>query len=169
MSSPKPAGRCPGSASKSSTSSRARAARSRFWTCSRSLAAGRLSFHVWTERRRRLQELLVLGRQLQRRGAASGGARRDARRRLARSAEQARCVQKRLGWSFKWLSSGKNEFNFDLGVAFREEDRAAATMTYNYAPLAKGPSDLHGISVFFKDASGAIFHTYSTYGAASTC
>jgi len=72
--------------------------------------------------------------------------------------------KKRLGWSFKWLSSGKNEFNFDLGVAFREEDRAAATMTYNYAPLAKGPSDLHGISVFFKDASGAIFHTYSTYG-----
>jgi predicted dithiol-disulfide oxidoreductase (DUF899 family) len=72
--------------------------------------------------------------------------------------------KQRLGWSFKWVSSGKNEFNLDLGVAFRDEDRAAGSMTYNYAPLAKGPSDLHGISVFFKDASGAIFHTYSTYG-----
>jgi len=77
--------------------------------------------------------------------------------------------KKRLGWSFKWLSSDDRDFNFDLGVAFRDEDRAAGTATYNYAPLAQGPfknapSDLHGISVFFKDESGAIFHTYSTYG-----
>jgi len=72
--------------------------------------------------------------------------------------------KKRLGWSFNWVSSGKNEFNFDLGVSFSDADRAAGKMTYNYAPLASGPSDLHGISVFFKDESGAIFHTYSTYG-----
>jgi predicted dithiol-disulfide oxidoreductase (DUF899 family) len=72
--------------------------------------------------------------------------------------------KKRLGWSFKWVSSGQNDFNFDLNVSFRDEDRAAGEATYNYAPLTGGPADLHGVSVFFKDESGAIFHTYSTYG-----
>jgi len=79
------------------------------------------------------------------------------------SLERLEAFKRRLGWSFKWLSSGKTDFNFDFGVAFRDADREAGTMTYNYAPRDKGPSDLPGISVFFKDEHGAVFHTYSTY------
>jgi predicted dithiol-disulfide oxidoreductase (DUF899 family) len=78
-------------------------------------------------------------------------------------------LKKRLGWSFKWVSSGNTDFNFDLGVSFRDADRQAGAAVYNYAPLAQGPfknapNDLHGISVFFKDESGGLFHSYSTYG-----
>jgi predicted dithiol-disulfide oxidoreductase (DUF899 family) len=68
--------------------------------------------------------------------------------------------KKRLGWNFKWVSSGRNEFNFDYGVSF---DPGRPDATYNYAPKTFGGTELPGISVFFKDASGAIFHTYSTY------
>jgi len=42
-------------------------------------------------------------------------------------------------------------------------------MTYQLRAARQGPSDLHGISVFFKDASGAVFHTSSTYGRRWTC
>ena len=72
--------------------------------------------------------------------------------------------KRRLGWSFKWVSSGQSDFNFDLGVSFRDAERAAGTATYNYAKLSSGPADLHGISVFVKDDTGAVSHTYSTYG-----
>ncbi|MDB5411374.1 MAG: CalU12 protein, partial [Rhodospirillales bacterium] len=70
---------------------------------------------------------------------------------------------KRLGWTFKWLSSDGSDFNQDYGVFFTPEDLAAGTATYNYAPRTMTKSDLPGISVFFKDADGAVFHTYSCY------
>ncbi len=69
--------------------------------------------------------------------------------------------KKRLGWTFKWVSSGRNDFNFDYGVSF-EQGRGEST--YNYAPKSFGGSELPGISVFYKDADGGIYHTYSTYG-----
>lgn len=72
--------------------------------------------------------------------------------------------KRRLGWSFKWVSSGQSNFNFDFGVSFRDEDRKSGKATYNYAPSTEGPADLHGVSVFFKDETGSVFHTYSTYG-----
>jgi len=70
---------------------------------------------------------------------------------------------KRLGWSFKWLSAGDGDFNYDFDVSFRPEARAAGEVTYNYAALKTSMADLPGISVFFKDADGAIFHTYSCF------
>ncbi len=77
--------------------------------------------------------------------------------------------KQRMGWSFRWVSSAESDFNFDLGVSFREEERSAGNALYNYEPLAKGPfkngpADLHGVSVFAKDAAGDVFHTYSTFG-----
>jgi predicted dithiol-disulfide oxidoreductase (DUF899 family) len=69
----------------------------------------------------------------------------------------------RLGWSFKWVSSGSNDFNYDYQVSFRPEDVARGTTAYNYAGYQGSNSDLPGFSVFFKDAAGDIFHTYSTY------
>lgn len=73
--------------------------------------------------------------------------------------------KRRMGWTFKWLSSAENEFNYDFGVAFTEEDREHGNASYNYAPLPKGyGSDMPGFSVFYKDPDGSVFHTYSTFG-----
>ena len=70
---------------------------------------------------------------------------------------------KRLGWGFKWLSAGEGDFNYDYMVSFRPEDVAKDKALYNYAPTKTQMSDLPGISVFFRDDKGAIFHTYSCY------
>jgi predicted dithiol-disulfide oxidoreductase (DUF899 family) len=70
---------------------------------------------------------------------------------------------KRLGWSFKWLSSGDSDFNYDYNVSFRLEDLAGGKAIHNYGPNRMTMSDLAGISVFFRDAEGQVFHTYSCY------
>lgn len=78
------------------------------------------------------------------------------------SLSKLEAYKKRLGWSFRWLSSGRTDFNFDYQVSFDPKD--ADTAVYNYAPKTFGLSELPGISVFYKDEAGAIFHTYSTFG-----
>lgn len=70
---------------------------------------------------------------------------------------------KRLGWSFKWLSSGGSDFNYDYHVSFRPGDVGKGGASYNYMPTETTMSDLPGISVFFKGAEGQVFHTYSCY------
>jgi predicted dithiol-disulfide oxidoreductase (DUF899 family) len=69
----------------------------------------------------------------------------------------------RMGWSFPWLSSGGGDFNLDYQVSFTPEQLAAGEIVYNYAPRRTAMTELPGISVFFKDESGAVFHTYSCY------
>lgn len=71
--------------------------------------------------------------------------------------------KKRLGWSFKWVSAGDSDFSYDYGVAFRPGGAAKAKGVYNYAPFETSMTDLPGFSVFVKDATGAIFHSYSCY------
>ena len=71
--------------------------------------------------------------------------------------------RKRLGWTFKWVSSQGNDFNFDYHVSFAPEARAKGEIFYNYRPFKSSMAELPGISVFYRDASGAIFHTYSCY------
>jgi predicted dithiol-disulfide oxidoreductase (DUF899 family) len=71
--------------------------------------------------------------------------------------------QKRLGWSFKWVSSGGNSFNFDYQASFTAQELAAKRALYNYAEQDPGRSDREGVSIFVKDASGQVFHSYSTY------
>jgi predicted dithiol-disulfide oxidoreductase (DUF899 family) len=71
--------------------------------------------------------------------------------------------QKRMGWNFKWVSSGGSDFNFDFQTSFTPEEMEAKRAMYNYAlrdPLAR---EREGHSIFYKDESGAIFHTYSCY------
>lgn len=76
--------------------------------------------------------------------------------------------KRRMGWTFDWVSSGGSDFNYDYGVSFRPEDMAAAPVIYNYAPIENTGrhqgGDLPGVSVFFRNADGHIFHTYSSYG-----
>jgi predicted dithiol-disulfide oxidoreductase (DUF899 family) len=69
----------------------------------------------------------------------------------------------RLGWSFKWLSSSGSDFNYDYTVSFTPEDLAGGGAIYNYAANKMYMTELPGISVFFKDADGKVFHTYSCY------
>jgi predicted dithiol-disulfide oxidoreductase (DUF899 family) len=70
---------------------------------------------------------------------------------------------RRLGWSFKWVSSSGNDFNYDFNVSFKPETLARGQGVYNYEPLKYESSDMPGVSVFAKDASGAVFHTYSAF------
>ena len=67
----------------------------------------------------------------------------------------------RLGWSFKWVSSGRNRFNYDYGASFDPAEQDDPV--YNYGTIAPGRADREGMSVFFREADGALFHTYSAY------
>ncbi len=71
--------------------------------------------------------------------------------------------KERMGWEFNWVSSHGGDFNADFHVSFSDEELAQGTVHYNYTmmefPSAEGP----GMSVFYKDAAGDVFHTYSTY------
>jgi predicted dithiol-disulfide oxidoreductase (DUF899 family) len=69
--------------------------------------------------------------------------------------------RERMGWSFKWVSSFANDFNYDFGVSFPPEEREATV--YNFGTLAPRNSEREGASVFFKDDDGRVFHTYSAY------
>jgi predicted dithiol-disulfide oxidoreductase (DUF899 family) len=71
----------------------------------------------------------------------------------------------RMGWRFPWASSHGSPFNYDFGVSFTKEQAAPGEAIYNYEPLtAEGFfEELHGLSAFFRDTDGTIFHTYSSY------
>jgi len=71
--------------------------------------------------------------------------------------------RKRMGWSFKWLSSFQTDFNHDYYVTFTPQEMAAGTAFYNYMQKTPPVSEMVGISAFYKDENGRIFHTYSTY------
>ncbi|WP_163267930.1 DUF899 domain-containing protein [Chelativorans alearense] len=79
--------------------------------------------------------------------------------------EKIEAYRKRMGWSFPWVSSGGSDFNYDFHVSFHKEDLEKGTATYNFAPLKEDPGveDLPGISVFYKDVDGTVYHTYSTF------
>jgi predicted dithiol-disulfide oxidoreductase (DUF899 family) len=71
--------------------------------------------------------------------------------------------KKRMGWRFKWLSSHDNDFNFDYGVSFTKEGEKKNKVYYNYSEGEFVSDELPGLSVFYKDENGDVFHTYSTY------
>ena len=71
--------------------------------------------------------------------------------------------QKRMGWDFKWVSSYDTDFNFDYHVSFTQEELDKKEAFYNYIAQDTQSPEKEGISVFFKDHAGRVFHTYSTY------
>jgi predicted dithiol-disulfide oxidoreductase (DUF899 family) len=71
--------------------------------------------------------------------------------------------QKRMGWRFKWLSSHGNDFNFDYQVSFTKEDEKKNKVYYNYRTEEFISDELPGLSVFYKNEDGDVFHTYSAY------
>jgi predicted dithiol-disulfide oxidoreductase (DUF899 family) len=72
-------------------------------------------------------------------------------------------IKSRMGWTFPWVSSHDSDFNFDFGVSFTPEDIAAGRAVYNYGTVIRKSQDMFGMSIFVKDGSGAVFHSYSTY------
>jgi predicted dithiol-disulfide oxidoreductase (DUF899 family) len=69
----------------------------------------------------------------------------------------------RMGWRFPWVSSHGGDFNQDHHVSFTEEDRAAGEVDYNFGRQKYMSDELPGVSVFHRDQSGDVFHTYSAY------
>jgi predicted dithiol-disulfide oxidoreductase (DUF899 family) len=71
--------------------------------------------------------------------------------------------QKRMGWPFKWVSSGGSDFNVDYQVSFTAEEMAAKRAVYNYTLRDPQAREREGHSIFYKDEGGTVFHTYSCY------
>ena len=72
--------------------------------------------------------------------------------------------RRRMGWRFNWVSSYGTDFNHDFGVSFTLQEVAKGKINYNYGNWPLVGEEWPGVSVFYKDDSGEIFHTYSTYG-----
>lgn len=77
--------------------------------------------------------------------------------------EKLLAFRERMGWSFPWVSSFKNDFNRDFGVSFTPQELDSELTIYNYVSKPYPITELPGLSVFFKDDDGSIYHTYSTY------
>jgi predicted dithiol-disulfide oxidoreductase (DUF899 family) len=71
--------------------------------------------------------------------------------------------QKRMGWRFKWVSSSGSDFNFDYQVSARKDELGKGKVYYNYDMTDFPSEERPGLSVFYKDAKGEVFHTYSAY------
>ncbi len=71
--------------------------------------------------------------------------------------------KKRMGWTFKWVSSFDTDFNRDYDVSFSQDEIDSGSTYYNYKQQGFPSTEAPGASVFCKDASGDIFHTYSVY------
>ena len=79
--------------------------------------------------------------------------------------EKLAAYKKRMGWRFPWVSSFGSDFNFDYHVSFTKEELASGKVMYNYreTDAADAHDELPGLSAFFKDEDGAVYHTYSDY------
>jgi predicted dithiol-disulfide oxidoreductase (DUF899 family) len=77
--------------------------------------------------------------------------------------ERIEQVKRAVGWTFPWVSSYGSDFNFDFGVSFKKEDIAAGRATFNYGTPIKSSEDMMGASIFVRNDSGEIFHTYSAF------
>jgi predicted dithiol-disulfide oxidoreductase (DUF899 family) len=71
--------------------------------------------------------------------------------------------KKRMGWRFNWVSSYDSDFNYDYHVSFTKDDVTKGRVYYNFEMTEALIEELPGLSVFYKDAAGDIFHTYSSY------
>ena len=77
--------------------------------------------------------------------------------------EQIEAFKKRMGWRFPWASSKDTSFNHDFQVSFTKEELASGKI-YNFGTMNFPAEEAPGFSVFAKDASGNVYHTYSTFG-----
>lgn len=79
------------------------------------------------------------------------------------SVEQIAAYRERMGWSFDWYSSGRSDFNFDLGVSTRAEELESGAARYNFGTQEAMGDESPGISAFRRTEDGRIFLTYQTF------
>jgi hypothetical protein len=51
--------------------------------------------------------------------------------------ERIERVKRSLGWTFPWVSSHSNDFNYDFGVSFKREDLAVGRANFNYDTIPR--------------------------------
>jgi predicted dithiol-disulfide oxidoreductase (DUF899 family) len=66
------------------------------------------------------------------------------------------------GSAHLWDSTG-SDFNFDYQASFTPEEMAARRALYNFTMRDPKVREREGHSIFYKDPSGAVYHTYSCY------
>jgi predicted dithiol-disulfide oxidoreductase (DUF899 family) len=73
--------------------------------------------------------------------------------------------KKRMGWKFPWVSSNGSDFNYDYHVSFTPEELASGKVFYNFreTDTSDAHEELPGLSAFYRNEAGGIFHTYSVY------
>jgi predicted dithiol-disulfide oxidoreductase (DUF899 family) len=76
--------------------------------------------------------------------------------------DKIEAFRKRMGWNCRWVSSNRNSFNPDYHVSFTKEEMEGGVF-YNFGMNQFPSEEAPGMSVFYKDQSGSIFHTYSAY------
>lgn len=81
--------------------------------------------------------------------------------------EELQAYRKRMGWKARWVSSHGSDFNFDFHVSFTPKELDSGSFYYNYQKVEDSKylcEELPGLSVFYKDEQGVVYHTYSSYG-----
>jgi predicted dithiol-disulfide oxidoreductase (DUF899 family) len=78
--------------------------------------------------------------------------------------DQIEAFKKRMGWRFPWVSSYESDFNPDFQVSASKDELETGKVYYNYEETQFPSDERPGASVFYKDKTGSVFHTYSTYG-----
>jgi predicted dithiol-disulfide oxidoreductase (DUF899 family)/uncharacterized damage-inducible protein DinB len=71
--------------------------------------------------------------------------------------------KKRMGWRFHWVSSFGTDFNHDYRVSFSKDEITSGKASYNFDTENSSSEEAPGLSVFYKNEKGEIFHTYSSY------
>jgi predicted dithiol-disulfide oxidoreductase (DUF899 family) len=71
--------------------------------------------------------------------------------------------KKRMGWTFDWASSVGSDFNYDYAISFTPDDVKSGAKVYNFGTSGFGIEEAPGISVFYRNEPGEIFHTYSCF------
>lgn len=77
--------------------------------------------------------------------------------------EKLEAYKRRMGWTFRWVSSDDGDFNYDFQASFRQSDLEKGPVLYNFKMQKMSGDEQPGLSVFYKDEKGDIYHTYSTY------
>jgi predicted dithiol-disulfide oxidoreductase (DUF899 family) len=65
------------------------------------------------------------------------------------------------------VSAFDTDFNYDYHVSFTKDDLATGKVLYNFTETPvqseSAGTELPGLSSFYKDDAGEVFHTYSSY------
>lgn len=71
--------------------------------------------------------------------------------------------RQRMGWTFPWVSAHGTDFNGDFHVSFTPDEMEKGRADYNFGGKPAG-GEMPGVSAFWRNDPGEVFHTYSTYG-----